>query len=118
MIDFYGGAGTFAGWPQRVHDYAVETTPVNLLDWASAYGFGLTPALLKTIGIPTLVVWGEASHPAAKRANQLLGEHIPGAAVAAIAGAAHFMIASHASQLAQLIGAHIGAQPGVSAAAR
>src|SRR5471030_2429586 len=40
MIDFYGGAGTFAGWPQRARDYAVETTPVNLLDWASAYGFG------------------------------------------------------------------------------
>ena len=22
MVDFYGGAGTFAGWPQRVRDYA------------------------------------------------------------------------------------------------
>jgi pimeloyl-ACP methyl ester carboxylesterase len=118
MIDFYGGAGTFAGWPQRVRDYAVETTPVNLLDWASAYGFGLTPALLKTVAAPTLVVWGEASHPAAKRANQLLGEHIPGAAVATIAGAAHFMITSHASQLAQLIGARIGAPSSGSAASR
>ena len=43
MIDFYGGAGTFSGWPQRLRDYAIETTPVNLLDWASAYGFELTP---------------------------------------------------------------------------
>src|SRR4051794_33925948 len=34
MIDFYGGAGTFAGWPQRVRDYAAETTAVNMLDWA------------------------------------------------------------------------------------
>ena len=39
MIDFYGGAGTFAGWPQRVRDYAVETTPVNLLDWAIGLWF-------------------------------------------------------------------------------
>jgi pimeloyl-ACP methyl ester carboxylesterase len=118
MTDFYGGAGTFASWPQRVRDYAVETTPVNLQDWASAYGFGLTPALLATISTPTLVVWGEASHPAAKRANQLLGEYIPGAAVATIAGAAHFMIASHAKQLAQLIGARICAQLNVSAVSR
>jgi pimeloyl-ACP methyl ester carboxylesterase len=44
MIDFYGGAGTFAAWPQRVRDYAIETTPANLLDWESAYGFRLTPA--------------------------------------------------------------------------
>jgi pimeloyl-ACP methyl ester carboxylesterase len=118
MIDFYGGAGTFAGWPQRVRDYAVETTPVNLLDWASAYGFGLTPALLATVDTPTLVVWGEASHPAAKRANQLLGEYIQGAAVATMAGAAHFMIMTHARQLAELIGARIGAHLDVSAASR
>ena len=41
MIDFYGGAGTYASWPPRVRAYAVETTPVNILDWASAYGFAL-----------------------------------------------------------------------------
>jgi pimeloyl-ACP methyl ester carboxylesterase len=118
MIDFYGGSGTFAGWPQRVRDYAAETTPVNLLDWASAYGFGLTQALLATVATPTLVMWGEASHPAAQRANQLLGEYIPGAAVATIAGAAHFMITTHAQRLAELIGAHIDAQLNVSTASR
>jgi pimeloyl-ACP methyl ester carboxylesterase len=36
MIDFYGGAGTFRSWPQRVRDYAVTTTPANLLDWPLA----------------------------------------------------------------------------------
>lgn len=107
MIDFYGGAGTFAGWPQRVRDYAVETTPANLLDWACAYGFRLTPALLGTIATPTLVLWGEASHPAAQRANELLGQHVPGAATATIAGAAHFMITTHAPQLAELIANHL-----------
>jgi len=37
-------------------DYAVETTAVNILDWASAYGFRLTPALLATVDIPSLVL--------------------------------------------------------------
>jgi pimeloyl-ACP methyl ester carboxylesterase len=107
MIDFYGGAGTFASWPQRVRDYAVETTAVNLLDWACAYGFGLTPALLSTVAAPTLVMWGEASHPSAQRANELLGECLPDAAVATIAGAAHFMISTHAGQVAGLIAQHV-----------
>ncbi|MDP1908163.1 MAG: alpha/beta hydrolase [Hyphomicrobium sp.] len=107
MIDFYGGAGTFASWPQRVRDYASQTTPVNLLDWQSAYEFDLTPALLATIRIPTLVLWGEASNPAAKRANQLLGQLIPNAKVAAIAGAAHFMIATHAADVAGKIAQHV-----------
>jgi pimeloyl-ACP methyl ester carboxylesterase len=107
MIDFYGGAGTFAGWPQRVRDYASQTTPVNLLDWNSAYGFELTPGLLAAVEIPTLVFWGEASHPAARRANQLLGQLIPNAAVATVAGAAHFMIATHAGEVAGMIAHHV-----------
>jgi pimeloyl-ACP methyl ester carboxylesterase len=107
MIDFYGGAGTFAGWPQRLRDYASQTTPVNLLDWASAYGFDLTSELLATVKIPTLVLWGEASHPAAKRANELLGQYIPKAIVATISGAAHFMIATHAVEVAGVIAHHV-----------
>jgi pimeloyl-ACP methyl ester carboxylesterase len=108
MIDFYGGCGTFASWPQRVRDYAVETTAVNVLDWASAYGFTPTPSLLAKLAVPTLVVRGEKSHPAVKRANELLGRSIPGATIATVPGAAHFMIATHASELAGLIASHLG----------
>jgi pimeloyl-ACP methyl ester carboxylesterase len=42
MIDFYGGAWTFASWPAKVRAYAVQTTPVNILDWASFYGLPLS----------------------------------------------------------------------------
>jgi pimeloyl-ACP methyl ester carboxylesterase len=108
MIDFYGGAGTFESWPQRVREYAIETTPVNVMDWASAYGFATSPSLLATMATPTLVVRGEKSHPAVKRANELLGRSIPGATVATVAGAAHFMIATHAGELADLIANHVG----------
>jgi pimeloyl-ACP methyl ester carboxylesterase len=108
MIDFFGGGGTFASWPQRVRDYAVETTAVNVLDWASAYGFALAPSLLAKLAMPTLVVRGEKSHPAVKRANELLGRSIPGTTIATIPGAAHFMIATHASELAGLVASHIG----------
>ena len=107
MIDFYGGAGTFAAWPQRVRDYAVETTAVNILDWASAYGFRLTPALLATIETPTLVLWGGCSHAAIQRANELLGKCIPNASVGTIDGAAHFMIATHANQVAVVLADHV-----------
>ena len=51
--------------------------------------------------------WGEASHPAAKRANELLGQSIPNAGVAAIAGAAHFMISTHAREVAGMIAQHV-----------
>jgi pimeloyl-ACP methyl ester carboxylesterase len=107
MIDFYGGVGTFASWPPRVRAYAEQTTPVNILDWASAYGFPLEAASLAAVRIPTLVLRGGASHPAMQRANALLSERIRGAALATIAGAAHFMIATHASEIARLIAQHV-----------
>jgi pimeloyl-ACP methyl ester carboxylesterase len=107
MIDFYGGAGTFASWPSRTRAYAVATTPVNLLDWADAYDFRLSRASLATLAIPVLIVRGEASPQAVQRANALLGEHTNGAALVTIEGAAHFAIATHAVEVAGRIAAHI-----------
>jgi pimeloyl-ACP methyl ester carboxylesterase len=109
MIDFYGGEGTFAAWPQRVRDYAIQTTPVNLLDWKSVYGFTLTPSLLASVRLPTLVLMGAKSHPAVKRANRLLGQCIPNAVVTRVADAAHFMISTHAKEVAHVIAQHLAA---------
>jgi pimeloyl-ACP methyl ester carboxylesterase len=107
MIDFYGGAGTFASWPPRVRAYAIATTAVNILDWTSAYGFPLPAVALAAIEIPTLVLWGGASHPAVQRANALLTECISRSALATIEGAAHFMIATHANHVGRLIARHV-----------
>src|SRR5258708_39165095 len=102
MIDFYGGAGTFAAWPPRVRAYAVETTPVNILDWASAYGFPLPAAALAAVRLPILVLRGGASHSAVQRSNVLLSERLRGPTLGPIEGARHFMIATQAKTLARL----------------
>jgi pimeloyl-ACP methyl ester carboxylesterase len=107
MIDFYGGAGTYASWPPRLRAYAAETTSVNILDWASAYSFPLSATALAAVKIPVLVFHGAASHPAVQRANVLISECIPGAALAAVEGAAHFMIATHANEVAHRIAEHV-----------
>lgn len=107
MIDFYGGAGTYASWPLRVRAYAVDTTPVNILDWASAYGFPLSPASLSVVQVPALVIRGGASHPAVQRANALLRECMSEAILATIETAAHFMIATHPSEAGRLIAQHV-----------
>jgi pimeloyl-ACP methyl ester carboxylesterase len=118
MIDFYGGAGTFAGWPQRVREYAMETTTVNMLDWRSAYGFPLKAASLSAIGVPGLVMWGAASHPAAKRANELLGGLMPCAETIEIENAAHFAISTHPDIVAEAIADHIDGADRVRSIAR
>jgi pimeloyl-ACP methyl ester carboxylesterase len=116
MIDFYGGAGTFASWPPRVRAYAVETTSANILDWASAYGFALPAASLTAVQIPALVIRGGASHPAVQRANALLSECMSRAAFATIKTAAHFMIATHPNEVGRLIAQHVHRAESVLAA--
>jgi pimeloyl-ACP methyl ester carboxylesterase len=107
MIDFYGGAGTFAGWPQKVRDYAMATTAVNLLDWTCAYSFHLTNTCLAKIEMPTLVVRGAVSHPAMKRATELLARGLGDSRLATVPGAAHFMVSTHAKAAADLIERHV-----------
>ena len=107
MMDFYGGAGSFASWPPRVRAYAAEKTPVNILDWASAYEFSVPAATLAAIEIPVLVVRGGDSPAAMQRLSALLHERIGGSALATVGGAAHFMIATHAGEVAGLIARHV-----------
>jgi pimeloyl-ACP methyl ester carboxylesterase len=112
MIDFYGGAGTFAAWPERVRRYAIDTTPVNILDWACAFDFQLTPACLANIDVPVLVLRGGASHPAMRCANGLLANSMANASLVTLAGAAHFMISTHAREVAREIGEHMARMEG------
>ena len=103
MIDFYGGAGTFAGWPEAVRAYAMKTTPSNLLDWASAYGFEISTDVLAGLKLSVHVTAGSRSHPSVIRANRLIGEAIGEAQFTLIEDTAHFMIATHAGRVAELI---------------
>ena len=107
MIDFYGGVGTFASWPPRVRAYAVETTPANILDWASAYDFAPREAALAAVNRPALVLRGGTSHPAVQRANELVSASLRRAKLATIESAAHFMIATHPHEVGRLIARHI-----------
>jgi pimeloyl-ACP methyl ester carboxylesterase len=107
MIDFYGGAGTFASWPPRLRAYAIQTTHVNILDWSCGYAFPEASGELAAIDIPTLVLYGGASPRAVQRANELLADHVRGARRKMVAGAAHFMIATHAVEVADAIASHI-----------
>jgi pimeloyl-ACP methyl ester carboxylesterase len=112
MIDFYGGAGTWASWPPRVRDYAVRTTSVNILDWLTGYGLALPPAVLQGLRVPTQIVCGGLSHPAVRRGNELLSIHIPDASYTAIKDAAHFMISTHPDDVAPLVARHVTEQMG------
>jgi pimeloyl-ACP methyl ester carboxylesterase len=107
MIDFYGGVGTFGSWPSKMRAYAIETTHVNITDWVTSDGVPESAAQLMALDVPMLVLWGSASPRGVQRANELLAEHVPDAKRRTISGAAHFMIATHAAEVAEAIAQHV-----------
>ena len=84
----------------------MATTPVNILDWETAFDYPLTTEVLAQVEVPTLVIKGRESHPAMQRVNEILSERMTQATLATIEGAAHFMIATHADEVARLVAQH------------
>jgi pimeloyl-ACP methyl ester carboxylesterase len=107
VIDFYGGAGTFDGFPPKVRDYVVATTATNIRDWTSARSFQPLLADFRAIRAPTFVIRGGKGHPAMLRIAELLAANIPVAEMATIAGGSHFLPMTHADEVACLIAAQV-----------
>lgn len=109
VIDFWAGAGSFDRLPPKIRDYAVRTTPANILDWQSGYAFDPSLRDYAALDIPVLVLRGAQGHPVARRISEILARTIPRGRLADIADASHFMIASHPREVAALIEEHVSA---------
>ena len=105
VIDYYGGAGSFDAMPQRMREFVVATTSVNILDWQS--GFDPPPSDYAGIEVPCLVLRGGDGHPVLAKTAELLCQTMPKASLATVAGASHFMMATHPTEVARLIGEHV-----------
>jgi len=77
----------------------------------------LNPARLRSLAVPTQVVCGGLSHPAVRRANELISVHAPDAWFVGIEDAAHFAIARHAAKMADIVARHVTDQAAQAALA-
>lgn len=107
IIDFYGGDGTFAGYPDPVREKLVSQTATNILDWRSGFASPVGLEDIAAVQVPTLVVCGGRSHMAMRRSNQLLVEHLPHSNFKVLDRANHFMIGTHAEDLTSIIERHV-----------
>ena len=107
VIDFYGGAGSFDAFPQKVRDYIVATTPTNIRDWTSASGFEPPLTEYGNLAVPTLIVQVQNSHPAMMKIAELLAMHLQNVDLAEIEGGSHFLPATHPGEVATLIAMHV-----------
>ncbi len=109
VIGFYGGVGTFASSHERLRQFVALTTPTLILDWETAYASAIVPEMLKRIDVPLTLLIGRRSHPSVRLVNQILCRHIKGARLLDLEDAAHFMIATHPTEVAEMIRDHVDA---------
>jgi pimeloyl-ACP methyl ester carboxylesterase len=109
VIDFWTGEGTFAKLPPKMRDYAVQTTPANVIDWPAMFGFRAPLSDYAKLDLPVLLIHGDRSHPSLHRIASLLAATIPNAKLEKIADASHLLIGTHPQEIAALIAAHVRA---------
>jgi pimeloyl-ACP methyl ester carboxylesterase len=105
VFDYLGGPGQFDALPSCVRERITATTPSHVLDTRS--GFDPTVPALRNILLPTRVLRGERTARSLYTCADILSRAMANASLHTIAGAGHFMTATHAAELAGHIGDHV-----------
>jgi pimeloyl-ACP methyl ester carboxylesterase len=105
VVDYLDGEGSFDALPPRMREYIVKATPTHVLDIRS--GSDTPLSAFGNILLPTLVIRGERSAHSLRRSAEILSGALANASLRTIAAAGHFMTATHAAEVAQLVGDHV-----------
>ncbi|MEQ9335293.1 alpha/beta hydrolase [Thalassobaculum sp.] len=108
IIDFWGGAGSFAAMPEVVQDYCRTTAGANVLDWRTAFAFAASKADYARLDIPVLLVRGSAACQEMATITDGLAACLPNVRPAVVEGASHFLITSHPDACAGLLADFLG----------
>lgn len=105
VVDYLGGDGSFDALPSGLREYIAATTPTHVLDMRS--GFDPPLSALANILLPTLVIRGERGQPSPRKSAEALSGALANASLVTVSAAGHFMMATHANDVARLILGHV-----------
>jgi pimeloyl-ACP methyl ester carboxylesterase len=108
VIELWGGPGAFDAMSPTMRDFIAAGTAQNLRHWDGNFAFRPTLDELRAIQVQTALVHGTSAHWIAKLLVQRLRGTLPCSSVFEISGANHFMLHTHASESARIIGDTLG----------
>ncbi|WP_207063200.1 alpha/beta fold hydrolase [Motiliproteus sp. SC1-56] len=103
VLEFWGGPGAFDALPEHVRPALSKLARNNLRHWDICTRGDYDADAITRLAVPTRVVWGSESHPAAQAIGHHLHRLIPDSRQAVIEGASHFMVTSHPVACAELL---------------
>ncbi|MBR1161928.1 alpha/beta fold hydrolase [Bradyrhizobium elkanii] len=105
FVDYLAGERSFSALPPRMRDDIVRAAPTHVLDISTS--FDPSVAALGNILLPSLVIRGNRSAESLQTSADILSRAMANASLRTIAGASHFMTATHPADLAELISDHV-----------
>jgi len=103
MIDFWTGAGAYAGLPARQRYFLNEAAVKNAEDVRASFSETITAAQLKALDLPVSISIGSASPPLARMIADALVGLLPRADLHAIPDATHAMLDTHPKEVAMFL---------------
>lgn len=103
VIDYWGGAGSYDALQEGVQAFVSAATPMNVINVKTVFAFKPPLEAYRALAIPTLAIHGDKTALSSNAMSRLIAETVPGSQVAAIAGAGHFLISTHAEAVADAI---------------
>jgi lipase len=103
VIDMWAGSGTFDAMSTAVRASIASGTPQNLREWVANLRFRPPPEVWRALPMPSTIVIGEHAHPLTRLISERLCGLLPASALMEIPGAGHFMIHTHAAEVARVI---------------
>lgn len=103
VIDFWGGGYHFGNFPESVKAMMAQLQDNNVRHWKICTSVDFVKSDLKTMTVPTTIVFGSQSNAIAKAIAVHLYELLPCSSLHEIKGASHGLVATHAKQCANVI---------------
>ena len=106
MIDYYGVPGAFDALPAAVRDYCTGAARANAHNWTATHRFVPDLDRLADIEAPALVVRAGDGLEWVNCVCQTVAGRLANSRLVEVAGANHFIVSTHGSQVAALIHGH------------
>ncbi len=108
LIDWNYQPGRWNAFSDEVRHRLLEMTVSTTLVCHANLNDETTLEECASIGLPTLVILGDATVPSYGRLTEITAEHIPGCGLEYIPGAGHMSPLTHPEALAELLERHFG----------
>lgn len=107
FIDYWAGAGAWAATPAERRPRVLETMRALADAWSAAFSEPWTPAELRALDVPCLLMTGQRSTAAARRALRLLHETLPRARRIELEGLGHLGPITHPERVDEAVEAFL-----------